>query len=299
MNETALPYADQVLEGKKLLEDYQKACDWLDKLGIEFRRTRFATYLQDRKLLFDAKAKSVSDYTDEEFKTVTKRFLEASREMHELVRVKATLSSVDSDSFISQLRNMSKGHPMRGESSSDQSRNFAFELDVASRFLYGGFQVDLNHLADVVVKVENRSLYIECKRVTSPRQFEKRVSSAKKQLKKRLSGKRNAFGIAAFEVSELLQNDIPAYSSGRDMWNGERRLINGFTTQKTDYLSTMTSKNIIGALNQLTSAKFIISDNELLVGMARASSILKLSRTQKVSDFFDKLQSKIGNQVDF
>lgn len=108
MNETALPYADQVLEGKKLLEDYQKACDWLDKLGIEFRRTRFATYLQDRKLLFDAKAKSVSDYTDEEFKTVTKRFLEASREMHELVRVKATLSSVDSDSFISQLRNMSK-----------------------------------------------------------------------------------------------------------------------------------------------------------------------------------------------
>ena len=49
-----------------------------------------------------------------------------------------------------------------------------FELTKASRFINAGFEVQFNHLADIVaVKEGFPKIFIECKRIRSPKRVQK------------------------------------------------------------------------------------------------------------------------------
>ena len=99
-------YKDKVFESGALLENYEEACEWITSLGIDYRPTRFNNYIEDTKLLFHKEAKSVKEYSsDHDFKEVAKRYLNANREINELLRIFNALKKIeDNDSFIVQLK---------------------------------------------------------------------------------------------------------------------------------------------------------------------------------------------------
>lgn len=298
-------YRDKIFESGEILQEYESACDWISSLGIDYRPTRFKSYLDDTKLLFHENAKGVDEYsTDAELKKVAKRYLNANREIHELLRIVNALKRVeDNDSFLDKLRKTAAGKAGRLINDKGQSRNFAFELDVASRFIFAGFEVDLSDEADLRVLINGKNLYVECKRVTSMKQLGKRVKSANHQLLRRLqiASSKNSRGLVAVEVSHLVNFDesIWGYKTTEHLWNASVEIINSFVRNNEDEFRKGSTKQLLGVLAQITFPSFISNQNDLKVASARSSSLLEYKNSLNDSEFLDNFWEKLGNQVDY
>ncbi|NVK72080.1 MAG: hypothetical protein HWE24_01265 [Oceanospirillaceae bacterium] len=305
MVEIETEYKDKIYESGELLKDYESACEWISSLGIDYRPTRFKSYLDDTKLLFNENAKGVDEYsTVDELKDVVRRYLNASREIHELLRIVNALKRVeDNDSFLDQLRKTASGNAGRLINHKDQSRNFSFELDVASRFIFAGFEVDLTGTADLRVLINGKNLYVECKRVTSMKQLGKRIKSANQQLLRRLKrdSSKQSRGLVAVEVSHLVDFDesIWGYKTNEDLWNASAEIINSFVRNNEDDFNKGSTKRLLGVLAQITFPSFISDENGLKVAAARSSTLLMYKNSQSDSEFLDEFWEKLGNQVDY
>ena len=305
MFEVEIEYKDGVFESASMLEEYEAACEWINSLGIDYRPTRFKKYIEDTKLLFHEEAKSVKEYpSDQDFKEVAKRYLNASREIQELLRIVNALKKIeDNDSFIDQLKKMTSGSAGRVINQQDQSRNFSFELDVASRFIFAGYEVELNGIADLKVLINGVSLYVECKRVTSMKQLGKRVKFANEQLLRRLQrdSSKQSRGIVAVEVSHLVDFDesIWGYKSTEYLWNRSAKIINSFVRRNESEFHKGSARRLLGVLAQITFPSFVSNDDGLKVATARSSSLLVYRNSTSDTEFLDKFWEKLGNQVDY
>jgi len=304
MIEIETDYKDKIFESGELLKEYEAACEWVSSLGIDYRPTRFKSYLDDTKLLFHEAAKGVDEYsTDEEFEEVARRYLNANREINELLRIANALKRIgDNYSFLEQLKKTATGNAGRLINHKDQSRNFSFELDVASRFIFAGFEVDLSGAADLRVLINGKYLYVECKRVTSEKQLEKRVKDANQQLLRRLKRdhSKQSRGLVAVEVSHLVDFDknIWGYKTGEHMWNASAEIINSFVKNNEEKLSKGSTKRLLGVLAQITFPSFISNGIDLKVATARASSLFMYENSQSDSAYLHEFWEKLGNQVD-
>lgn len=64
-------------------------------------------------------------------------------------------------------------------------RDFSFELSMAAKFVSAGLTVDFGHDADLRVPLNDLTFFVECKRLKSPQQIQKRIKEGAKQLHKR------------------------------------------------------------------------------------------------------------------
>ncbi len=166
-------------ESKKLDKKFIDACEWLTTFGIDYKKTRFGLYEKDIKNF-------VKDKEPKNPKGRLQSFMNANLEATELVRLKTTFESFDNTQLSESIKKLVGGQIFRNSSIKDQSRDFAFELSIGSRFSKAGYIVDLRSISDLVIIIGNRKLYVECKRLKSYKQLEKRVASANKQIQKRL-----------------------------------------------------------------------------------------------------------------
>ena len=169
-----------IAESKQLENEYKDACDWINSFGINYKITRFGNYEQDVESFLNGQDELSA-------KESVKTFMNAHLEANELIRLKNTFDSFDSSELEESIKKIASGQRYRNASKTDQSRDFAFELNIASRFAKAGFSIDLKGISDVVVQIENRKLFVECKRLKSYKQLEKRVRAANVQISKRLT----------------------------------------------------------------------------------------------------------------
>lgn len=176
------------------------ACEWLRSLGVFHVSNRFATYLKliegarhGRSEMFDA---------DQRFLDYVTALAEAS----ELIRTKKALQQIDSDNYLTQLKAVTSGKAFKSVAGADPGRDFAFELATAARFIAGGYTVEVNSIADAVVELHGRKLFVECKRVQSEGQVMKRLSHARDQLATRMKANPSSKtrGLIACRLTEVL-----------------------------------------------------------------------------------------------
>lgn len=93
--------------------------------------------------------------------------------------------------------------------SNDNSRDFMYELLIAAYFKSKGFRIEFNDMADVVAFKNSDTLYIECKRLTSPNSLEKNLKKAEKQLASRTD--KNAYGLVFIDIANCILDKINIY----------------------------------------------------------------------------------------
>lgn len=158
-----------------------RACEWLNAIGINYSPTRVGKY---RKLFASVARHQLSNtlerfHEDGQFE----EWVNAVHEVAEINRIFDGLSEQDGIDLVQRLKKSLKGHHLHVFEDDDSSgRDFSFELSIAAKFVRRGFAVDFGDDADVAVDIGSVRFFVECKRLKSALQIEKRISDGLKQL---------------------------------------------------------------------------------------------------------------------
>ena len=93
-------------------------------------------------------------------------------------------------------------------STDDKPRNYQYELLVAEKMKTFGYSINFDELTDVVATRGDDAIYIECKRIKSPKGLESNYRKACKQLKK---VENNAYKLVFIDVFNCYFSDINTY----------------------------------------------------------------------------------------
>ncbi|EJE8558636.1 hypothetical protein [Vibrio vulnificus] len=163
------------------------ATKWMSEvLSIDYRNTRLGKYL--KYLEGKEKLDSLADL---------KKYSLVAREIEDLLRIFQAFINDEQPTLKSKIEKVISGQTFRHDAAreeNDASRDYLHELAVAARFKISGLVVDISGLCDVVVRYENKEIFVECKRIKSEKQLVKRFGMSK----------RNKVGYIALDVTDLL-----------------------------------------------------------------------------------------------
>jgi hypothetical protein len=282
-----------VLEHRLIEEQYKEACRWISDLGIEYKRTRFGDYERD---LEEFVKSGNSDNKEERLKV----FFNAQLEAIELIRVKNTLDSFNSAYAIETIKKSVAGQKFRNGSNADQSRDFAFELSMAGRFIKAGYHVDLRTITDIVVEIDGRRLYVECKRIKSVKQLQKRVKEAYKQTKVRLENDMSSRSrsLVALNLTDIINpRAMPVITTTFDRYKSmSARTLGDFVKSKERILLKNQHTKSLGTFAEFTTQGLVTGPGEFALLNSREAQFINLRLKAADLEFLCSFAEKLGNQ---
>lgn len=284
-----------IAESKELDKKFIEACEWLTTFGIDYKKTRFGLYEKDIKDFVEGKE-------PQNAKESLKTFMNADLEATELVRLKTTFESFDNTQLSKSIKKLVAGQRFRNSSNKDQSRDFAFELSIGSRFSKAGYKVDLRSISDLVVIIGNRKLYVECKRLKSYNQLGKRVKSANEQIKKRLRSEvsSQARGMIALNITDIINPNASAIIANdiKDYQKQSSDIITNFVQAHQEILSKNKHKKCLGVFTEFATQGFINSNDEKDCAFAyiREGNIFRYPLKDSDIEFLYEFWPSLGNQ---
>lgn len=194
------------------------------------------------------------------------------------------------------------GQKFRNSSNKDQSRDFAFELSIGSRFSKAGYTVNLISISDIVVTIGNRKLYVECKRLKSYKQLEKRIKSANKQIKKRVHSEisSKARGMIALNITDII-NPTASPVIANDINDYQKQSsdnIKNFVLAHQEILSKNKHRKCLGVFTEFATQGFINAKNEKDCALAsiREGNIFRYPLKNNDVEFLNEFWPALGNQ---
>ncbi|HGF4937158.1 TPA: hypothetical protein ACF5BZ_004622 [Vibrio parahaemolyticus] len=282
-------------ESKQVEEAYAEACEWISSFGVPYQKTRFGAYEKDLEEFL----KGGGPKDAKESVTV---FMNAHKEAAELVRIMNVYKSFDADEILEPIKKMTSGQRFRNATTKDQSRDFAFELGVASRFIKAGYTVDLRGISDLVVDIDGTRLYVECKRMKSFKQLGKRVQEANKQIRTRLSTDRSSKsrGMVALNVTDIvMENDTPIiFPKIEDYQQASAYTLKNFVMSNKETLGNKRVNKCLGVLTEFTTQGIIFEPDEKQMAFAniREGNVFQYPMYKTEHEFLNSFWKKLGNQ---
>ncbi|HHC6574145.1 TPA: hypothetical protein ACN33D_004761 [Vibrio parahaemolyticus] len=282
-------------ESKQVEEAYAEACEWISSFGVPYQKTRFGAYEKDLEEFL----KGGGPKDAKESVTV---FMNAHKEAAELVRIMNVYKSFDADEILEPIKKMTSGQRFRNATTKDQSRDFAFELGVASRFIKAGYTVDLRGISDLVVDIDGTRLYVECKRMKSFKQLGKRVQEANKQIRTRLSTDRSSKsrGMVALNVTDIvMENDTPIiFPKIEDYQQASAYTLKNFVMSNKETLGNKRVNKCLGVLTEFTTQGIIFEPDEKQMAFAniREGNVFQYPMSKTEHEFLNSFWKKLGNQ---
>lgn len=282
-------------EGKQLEEAYSKACEWISSFGVPYKKTRFGAYEKDLEEFLKGGG-------PKDAKESVATFMNAHKEANELVRIMNIYKSFDTEDILEPIKKMTSGQKFRNATTKDQSRDFAFELGVASRFIKAGYPVDLRGISDLVVDINGTRLYVECKRMKSFKQLGKRVQEANKQIRTRLSTDQSSKsrGIIALNVTDIVMEDNTPiiFSKIEDYQQASAQTLKDFVMNNKETLSNKRVNKCLGVLTEFTTQGIIYEPDtkEMDFAHIREGNIYTYPMSKTEEGFLSSFWKKLGNQ---
>lgn len=281
------------LQQRLIYEQYKEACQWISDLGIEYKRSRFGDYERDFVEFI-----RVGKAEDKEERL--KVFFNAHLEALDLIRVKNTLGSIKSRQVIETIKKSVSGQKFRNGSNADQSRDFAFELSMAGRFIKAGYDVDLRTITDIVAEIDGRRLYVECKRIKSGKQLQKRVKEAYKQTKGRLEKDRSSRSrsLVALNLTDLINpNAMPVIAPTVDSYKSiSTQTLEAFVNSNKNILLKNQHTKSLGIFTEFTTQGLVADSDEFALLNSREAQITSGNLKPTDFDFLLSFGGKLGNQ---
>ena len=186
------------------------ACSWLESLGIQYSKTRVGRYKALFKSLARHQLANTLDRFYDEYSFAD--FVNAAHEVAEIARIYEGLSNISDTSLVTRLRDSIKGQELYVLDKEDRSgRDFSFELSIAAKFARAGLPVDFGHAADLYTKYGAFTIFVECKRLKSPRKISERIKNGMNQLHGRYTKSENPVmsrGLLVLAASKLVNSDL-------------------------------------------------------------------------------------------
>ncbi|ANF82397.1 hypothetical protein A3K93_09450 [Acinetobacter sp. NCu2D-2] len=121
-----------------LLGKLDEACKWFTSIGFDYSRTRYKFY--------EKKLKDIDNFVANE--KYVFELENAYLEMIDFLKIYNNLKHINIDNWSRQAKFLFKGQEFAA--SSDQSRDFLFELLIASKFVYAKeYKIELNTDSDI------------------------------------------------------------------------------------------------------------------------------------------------------
>ena len=194
---------------KKIL--LSNALNWLSEIGVDYFNSRIHKYQNDLSILIDRiDIQDPQSLVDPQFFAT---MVNSIYESGELIRIHNSLKDlIVTPDLKNKIKVFIKGpeyandeKPMTG---SQQPRDIAFELIIASMFLRAGYKIDFHTTADLRAQNDKSTFFVECKRPRSIHSVRANVRSAASQLRKRYISYSNndntVYGIIALSIDMIV-----------------------------------------------------------------------------------------------
>lgn len=180
--------------------------DWLGSLGIAGRSSRYGRY---KKIIsdFHSQYETTQDVDDAVFKELCSAY----QECLDIAMVHHRFADVRGEKFLSNLARVVTGSPTPELRDAGPSRDYLFEMLVATIFTAAGYEVDFSshHLTDVVARRSGNLVRIECKRLSSVKKLGVRMAEAAQQLRNSREGIIAVpSGFCFIDVSSCVLDDV-------------------------------------------------------------------------------------------
>lgn len=206
-------------------------------LGIRVENTRIKKYYE--YLSSKEKIESLADYN---------KYQLTAREIEDFFLIYKSFGCDDSSSSLNEkIKKTISGKEFRCESAlvdNDPSRDFLHELSIAARFKNSGYIVDIDSECDVVMHFDDKTIFIECKRVKSERKLFLRLKSASKQINRRIGfNQKNKYGYIFLDITDLVVLDRNV-----EFFSNKEYLIQSFHLKLSFYVNKLKDKirNYVG-----------------------------------------------------
>lgn len=191
---------------------YQTICDelaaaneWLASLGIHERQDRFRQHLQGIERLEEARQSGTLDQSTQGEQGRLAMF--SLTEAMELIAVHHAFNNDSPPGLRRRLRDalQAPADPAQESPDSNHARNIMFELNMASRLQAHHIPLSLPENPDVLCKLLESPVYIQCKRPFRERTIPDNIDDARYQLTRDLDRADNASarGVIAISVSRV------------------------------------------------------------------------------------------------
>ncbi len=192
------------------VEDLVEVQEFLERRGIHTRSTRIQRYIDYlRQVTLEKSADPgmiFKNSAEGPFTHPTDWMLYVLREAHELMWILKGLKVHVPVGTDDKMKVIVGGRDFAALDADSQSRNTQFELRIASYFCQAGCDVDLSTETDIIAVSDSEAFYLECKRVGSRNQLQRRLSDAKAQLHRRVPkkhGQRTVCGCVPADVTKV------------------------------------------------------------------------------------------------
>jgi len=177
----------------------------LTNLGIKTQNTRinrYRDYLEELLLDDDFDHYEIfNDTSDSPVKSDIDRLLYVLREVHELMWIVQGIEENMPIGGKGKLEEIVNGSDFSFQDANKHARNIQFELRIASYFCRNGYLVDMSQETDIIASSDKDIFFVECKRISSFKNFDAAISKALKQLNVKIRNK-NEHGIIATDVTK-------------------------------------------------------------------------------------------------
>ncbi|WP_076419521.1 hypothetical protein [Colwellia sp. UCD-KL20] len=238
-----------------IFKNYSDALLWMEKIGVKFSSGRTQHY-----------KKLISHWKDH-YKVATKKegniifpdFVSSIFEIHNFIDIYKAFQNTPNNQLVHIVEKLQKGinGPINSAEESPKStaaRNFLFEASFAARAHRPANNVlaILDAVSDTGIKIDNKKLWVECKRITTVGKIEDNVKKACKQLESTLKNKSGSGhrGIVAIEVTKLFHS-------------GDQILVSENDTQLKNSIDKMMD-NFIYKYSEIWQKLFDLSNNKII-----------------------------------
>jgi hypothetical protein len=171
---------------KELSNLFSQATNWFESEGLSIQRSRISHYKSElEKLSKWAEEESIEKNIET---TKVHYWRSILYEALEIVEIYRSLNCNESQDITRRLKQIAKGPVLLADelvaSASNAPRNYQFELLVASRFMNAGLNIFLDEKNDLVIRLANGIIPIECKRPQSFTQANKNIRKGCAQIKR-------------------------------------------------------------------------------------------------------------------
>ncbi|MEM6900994.1 MAG: hypothetical protein AAF583_14650 [Pseudomonadota bacterium] len=190
-----------------LLNDLEALVSSMNELGIKTNGTRLHRYHRYLKAAADGDlidhAFYFADLPDTHIRDEVDLRLYIFREVHELVWIWNGIKDNTPIGATEKLKQIVGGRDFTPSDDDSTSRNYQYELRIASYFCRRKYSVDVSRQTDIVATSANERFFIECKRLSSEKQVVPKLNDAAKQLKKSMPRSSNTYGIIALDLTQV------------------------------------------------------------------------------------------------
>lgn len=193
---------------ENIANKYSDAVTWMKSLDIQINKNRVVHYQK----IIECWASSYKNASLEDGRRIYPDFLSSIFEVHDFIDIYYAFKDVPNNQLIKIIEKLQKSvngplNAVEEKPETTAARNFLFEALVAARSHRPerGISCILDAASDTGIKLENKKIWIECKRITSQNKLEKNICDATKQLENILnkqvgSGHR---GVVAIDISKI------------------------------------------------------------------------------------------------